>query len=199
MGTRDRRVDAYIAKSGDFARPVLRYLRAVVHGASPKVAETIKWGMPFFIHRGPVCHMAAFKGHCAFGFWKGKRVLRAAPRTGAAMGQLGRILSRADLPPRRTLEALVRKALRLNAAGPQLPARGKRARRPAPRVPADLRAALAPNAKARATFTGLSPSGRREYVEWLTGAKRAETRTRRLEQAIVWLAAGKSRNWRYGA
>ena len=198
MGTRDRRVDAYIAKSADFARPVLRYLRAVVHGASPKVAETIKWGMPFFIHEGPVCYMAAFKGHCAFGFWKGKRLLPAR-RAGAAMGQLGRIRSRGDLPSRQTLEALVRKVVRLNAAGSQSPLRGERARRPAPRAPADLRAALASNARARTTFLGLSRSGRREYVQWLTGAKRAETRARRLEQAIVWLAAGKSRHWRYGA
>ena len=199
MKTRDSRVDAYIAKSADFARPVLRYLRAVVHGASPKIAETIKWGMPFFMYDGPVCHMAAFKGHCAFGFWKGKRVLRAAPQAGAAMGQLGRILSCDDLPPRQTLEALVRKAVRFDAAGSRTPLRGKRARRLAPRAPADLRAALASNAEARTTFAGLSPSGRREYVEWLTGAKRAATRARRLEQAVVWLAAGKSRHWRYGA
>jgi len=196
MGTSDRRVDAYIAKSAEFARPILEHLRAAVHAACPDVEETIKWRMPFFVHRGPLCFMAAFKRHCAFGFWKGKLLISTGAGS-AAMGQFGRITARAELPSRRTLAALVRKAVKLNDAGVPSPTRGKAARRPAPRAPADLRKALAANAKARATFAALPPSGRREYVEWLTGAKRTETRTRRLGQAVAALAAGKAFNWRY--
>jgi len=190
MGTHDRRVDAYIAKSADFARPILKELRAAVHAACPEVAETIKWGMPFFVHRGPLCYMAAFKNHCAFGFWKGRLVRSRVAAAPAAMGQFGRITSRDGLPSRRTLVALVRKAVRINAAGIPSPTRGKAARRPAPRAPADLRARLAANARARRTFAGLPPSARREYVEWLTGAKRAETRSRRLMETVARLAAG---------
>jgi uncharacterized protein YdeI (YjbR/CyaY-like superfamily) len=64
-------------------------------------------------------------------------------------------------------------------------------------VPADLRDALAGNAAAKTTFDGFSPSARRDYIEWITEAKRAETRARRLEQAIAWLAEGKTRHWKY--
>ncbi|MBS0393589.1 MAG: DUF1801 domain-containing protein, partial [Proteobacteria bacterium] len=139
MGTRDPRVDAYIRSAAPFARPILRGLRAVVHDACPGVAETIKWRMPFFVCEGPLCFMAAFQRHCAFGFWKSSRVVRSAPGRAPAMGQLGRIASADDLPTRRTLLALVRRAVRANATGTPSPTRGRAARRPPPRVPADLR------------------------------------------------------------
>lgn len=194
MESHDPRVDAYIAKSADFARPILEQLRSTVHASCPDVTETIKWGMPFFLHRGILCHMAAFKGHCAFGFWKGTRVVGDDARSAKGMGQFGRLRSRADLPPRRALAALVRKAARLNEAGVPSPTCGTAARRSPPRPPADLRAALARNPTARAVFAALPPSGRREYVDWLSEAKRAETRRRRLLQAVTLLAAGKLRD-----
>ena len=141
--------------------------------------------------------MAAFKQHCAFGFWRRAQLVRDSAREAEALGHFGRITRTADLPSRRTLVALVRRAARLNEAGPRTTPR-KRSPRPAPRTPPDLRAALAGNARARATFAALPPSGRREYVEWLSDAKRVETRARRLQQTVAWLAAGKARNWRYG-
>jgi len=196
MGKRDPRVDAYIAKSADFARPVLEHLRGAVHAACPGVEETIKWRMPFFVHDGPLCYMAAFKRHCAFGFWKGRLLVHTNAAAPEAMGQFGRILSRQELPPKRTLVALVRKAVKLNAAGVPSPTRGRAARRPAPRPPADLRRELATNANARATFATLPPSAKREYVEWLTGAKRTETRARRLGQTVAALAAGRRFSWK---
>ena len=197
MGVRDPRVDAYIAKAPDYARPVLEYLRSTVHAACPAVTESIKWGMPHFLHHGILCHMAAFKQHCAFGFWKSSLIVDHDRRSADAMGQFGRIRCRADLPSRRTLESLVRKAARLNVAGVRSPTRSRAVRRPPPRMPADLRAALAGNSGAHATFAALPPSGRREYVDWLLDAKRPDTRSRRLRQAVAWLAAGKPRNWRY--
>jgi hypothetical protein len=197
MASRDRRIDDYIAKSAGFARPILSYLRDVVHEACPGVEETIRWGMPHFLHHGILCRIAAFKQHCAFGFWRRAQLVGDDARAGEALGQFGRITRTGDLPPRRTLLALVRRAARLNEAVVRPAARPKRRPRPAPRVPSDLRAALAANARARRTFAALPPSGRREYVEWLLEAKRAETRARRLAQALAWLAAGKARNWQY--
>ena len=71
MGQRDPRVDAYIAKAPDFAKPILARIRKVVHSASPEVEETIKWGAPAFMHNGILCIMASFKEYCALNFWKG--------------------------------------------------------------------------------------------------------------------------------
>ncbi len=86
MAKRDPRIDAYIAKSAAFAQPVLKHLRELIHEACPDVVETLKWSMPFFDYRGSLCHFAAFKQHCAFGFWKGKLMFESEARHDEAMG-----------------------------------------------------------------------------------------------------------------
>ena len=195
MATRDPRVDAYIAKSADFAKPILLHLRKLVHAACPDVDETIKWGMPHFEYKGMMCGMASFKGHCTFGFWKGSLVLDGdAERT--AMGHFGRITSLDDLPADKTLIAYVKKAAALNDSGVRA-ARAPRAAKQPVRTPADLAARLAKSAAARKTFSALSPSHKREYIEWVTEARTDATREKRLTTAIEWLAAGKARNWKY--
>lgn len=195
--TRDPRIDAYIAKSADFAKPILTYLREIVHRACPRVEETMKWSAPHFMYEGMLCGMASFKSHCAFGFWKGGLVLDAKGKTREAMGHFGRITSLEDLPSKKVLSGYIRKAMALNEKGIPSPTRTKRAPKPEAAVPKDLAAALDKNQKAGATFDDFSPSHRREYVEWITEAKTEATRQRRLETAIGWMAEGKSRNWKY--
>jgi uncharacterized protein YdeI (YjbR/CyaY-like superfamily) len=201
MGTKDPRVDSYIAKSADFARPILKHLRKVVHTSFPEVEETLKWGSPAFMHHGILAGMAAFKEHCVFGFWK--HSLLSTPRGGpngtadAAMGRFSRITSLADLPPDRTIARWVKEAADLNERGVKVPRKpAAKAARRLP-VPAWFKAALRGNRKALATFEGFSPSHRNEYVEWVTEAKTDATRQRRIETALQWMAEGKSRNWKY--
>jgi hypothetical protein len=200
---RNPAVDAYIAKSAGFAQPVLRHLRKLVHRAHPRIEEAIKWGVPAFERDGIVAMMAAFKRHVAFGFWReklirgklGKEAERVFPK-GAATGMGGRrYLSRAELPPDAAILRAVKVAVALNESGEK----SKRVlkRKPPPKAPPYLAAALRKNAKARAAWARLTPGRQREYVEWLVEAKRAETRERRLAQALAWLAAGRSRNWKY--
>ena len=194
VGSRDRRIDAYIQKSAPFARPILTHIREVVHAACPEVEETMKWSLPAFYYKGPMCGMAAFKEHCAVNFWKGSLIIEDPSDEG--MGQLGRITSLRDLPPKKTLTAWVKKAGKLNDEGIKVP-RAPRTKKAAVKVPPDLEKALAGNARARAAFERFSPSHRREYVEWIEEAKRAETRARRVATALEWLAEGKPRNWKY--
>jgi len=200
MPTKDPRVDAYIARCAEFAQPILKHLRRVVHAASPAIEETMKWGMPFFVHRGIVCNMAAFKQHCSFGFWRSDLVLDGDPRYGQAGGgmmqRFGRLTTLSDLPSDRQLTTWVRKAVELNAAGVKLPARPKPKKKPLI-VPPDLRAALRKNKKAAAAFAEFSYSHKKEYVDWITEAKRDETRQKRLATALTWMAGGKSRHWKY--
>jgi len=193
MATNDPRVDAYIKRAQPFAQPVLKHLRKIVHAGCPDCQETIKWRMPFFDHKGPICFMSAFKQHAAFGFWKGK--LLFGEEDEGAMGHFGRITSIGDLPAEKKLIGYVRRAAELNERGVQK----KRVARGTQKVtvPADLKSALAKNAKARKTFENFSYSHKKEYVEWITGAKRDETRKKRLKTAIQWLAQGKPQNWRY--
>ena len=136
MPAADPRIDAYIKKAQPFAQPILRHLRTLVHEACPDVEETIKWGMPHFDYRGGMmCSMAAFKAHCAFGFWNGKALLGADSRNAEAMGDFGRITALADLPSRTRIKALVKQAMKLNEAGVKRAARPARAAKAAVRTP----------------------------------------------------------------
>lgn len=194
MGIADPRVDAYIANAAPFARPILTHIRQSVHAGCPEVEETIKWSFPHFTYKGMLCSMASFKAHCSFGFWKGS-LLDVPP--GTSMSQFGRITSVDDLPRSRDLVSLVRRAALLNDDGVKR-ARPKRTRpKAAPRTPADLQKALRGKARAQATFKALSPSHRREYIEWITEAKTDATRQRRIATTIEWLTQGKSHNWKY--
>ena len=197
MGTRDPRIDAYIAKSEPFAQPILTYLRAVVHEACPSVQETIKWSAPHFDYHGMMCGMAAFKAHCAFGFWKASLVLGDKNgKAEEAMGHFGRITSVGDLPPKKTLIRYIEKAMALNEQGVQAKRPAKRPKKPLA-TPAYFLAALKKNKKALATYEAFTPSHKREYVEWITEAKSEATRERRLADAVAWMAEGKPRNWKY--
>ena len=196
MGTRDNRIDAYIAKSADFAKPILTHLREIVHEACPPVEETMKWSAPHFMYQGMLCSMASFKEHCAFGFWKGALVVESGGKSDEAAGHFGRITKLSDLPPRKVIVGYIKKAMTLNESGAAVPRKPKRASKPL-ETPDYLIAALKRNRKALATFEGFTPSHRREYVEWITGAKTEDTRQRRLEQALEWMAEGKPRHWKY--
>jgi uncharacterized protein YdeI (YjbR/CyaY-like superfamily) len=197
MGARDPRVDAYVEKSAEFARPILTRIRETVHEACPEAEETLKWGFPHFTHKGILCSMAAFKQHCTLNFWKGDQVLESGIVSREAMGQFGRLTSVEDLPAAKVLRGYVKKAAALNDAGTPGPISRRTRSKGEPEVPEDLRAALKRDKEARATFEGFPPGQRREYVEWITEAKRPETRAKRLATAVEWLAEGKRRNWKY--
>ena len=196
-------VDAYIAKSADFAKPILKHVRKLVHKGYPKIEETIKWGVPAFEREGIVAMMAAFKKHVAFGFWS-ERLIRErlgadADRVFPKDAKLGmggrRYQSRDELPPDAVIVRAVKFAVALNESGVR-PKR-KLKRKPPPKAPPYLVAALKKNAKARATFARLTPGQQREYVDWLVEAKRDATRERRLAQALELLTAGRQRYWKY--
>jgi uncharacterized protein YdeI (YjbR/CyaY-like superfamily) len=198
MGTRDPRFDAYIAAASPFAQPILSHLREVVHAACPEVREEMKWSSPHFSWRGMLAQMAAFKQHCAFGFWKGALIVgQDGEKAREAMGSFGRITSLADLPPDDVLAGYVHQAMRLNESGTKAPPRPNKHPRPDIAVPDDLRAALDADGAARATFDGFTPGQRRDYLEWITEAKSDATRAKRLAQAVEWMAEGKTRNWKY--
>jgi uncharacterized protein YdeI (YjbR/CyaY-like superfamily) len=201
MASKDPRVDSYIAKSADFAKPILTHIRELVHQGCPEVEETLKWSMPFFMYKGMFCHMAAFNSHCSLGFWKSKLIMG---KDGASndeerdgMGQFGKISSLKDLPGDKKMLAYIKEAKRLNDEGIQKPSKPKPKGPRELAIPTELAAALKKNKKASATFEGFSYSHKKEYVEWISEAKREETKSQRLATTIAWLTEGKSRHWKY--
>jgi len=200
MRKRDDRIDSYIARSAEFARPILTHLRETVHEACPDVEETMKWSFPHFLYKGMMCSMASFKEHCAFGFWKSSLIVeKGGGGVEKAMGQFGRIRKLSDLPSKKVLNGYIKQAMKLNEDGVKSPTRSK-PKEKAPRelvIPDDLASALRANSAAAATFEKFSPSHRREYIEWITEAKTQATRTRRLDQTVQSLAEGKPRYSKY--
>ena len=200
----DPRVDAYIEKAAPFAQPILKHLRKLMHQACPGVTESVKWSMPFFVQQGVILgNMAAFKQHCAFGFW-GSEMKKLLAKDGHiasdAMGSLGRITHLEGLPADKVLLTYMRRAGDLVANGERTKSidRSMRPAKPRPlRIPPALAAALKKNKAAGKAFAEFSPSCRREYADWIAEAKRPETREKRLAQAIAWMAQGKTRNWKY--
>lgn len=194
------KIDAYIEKSAEFAQPILHHLRELVHTACPEVVESIKWSFPNFEYAGSLlCHMAAFKQHCTFGFFKGALLEDpngALTATGEqAMGHLGRITSLSDLPPDGVLIGLIQQAMRLNEEKISIPK--KKSEKKDLEIPEYFLQALERHEKAREVFEKFSYSHRRDYLEWIAEAKTEATRDKRLQQAMEWMAEGKGRNWKY--
>jgi uncharacterized protein YdeI (YjbR/CyaY-like superfamily) len=204
MKKTDPRINAYIDKAAPFARVILDHIRSLVHQACPEVEEKMKWSFPHFDYKGQMmCSMAAFKAHCAFGFWKADLIksaegkLQLKDRT--AMGHMGRITSIRDLPSNRAMLKMIKEACQLNEQGITV------RRSPVPRgedraeliIPADLKSALSKNKKTEKIFNSSSYSFRKEYIEWIEDAKTAPTRAKRLATALEWIAEGKGRNWKY--
>ncbi|WP_183556849.1 YdeI/OmpD-associated family protein [Mucilaginibacter sp. SP1R1] len=197
----DARVDAFIEKQAEFAKPILEYIRRVVHEASPLIGETIKWGMPFFDYKGPVCHMAAFKQHCAMGFWRSSLILDAYgvlnPSEETAMGSFGRITAIDNLPSKDILIDYIQQGIALNEKGVKAHPKKPAAEKAELVIPEYFTTHLAAYPRAKAVFDGFSYSNKKEYVEWIVEAKTDATRQKRLDTTIEWLTEGKTRMWKY--
>lgn len=200
MATRDPRVDAYIAKSADFAKPILTHIRKLIHDTCPAVEETIKWSFPHFMYkaageRNPrvLCSMASFKQHCALGFW----YMSGDEKPAEGMGHFGKITSLADLPKDKELIKRIKEAVKIHDAGVKPAPRTRSTEKKELVIPDYFTAALKKNKKASKTFEQFSYTNKKEYVEWVREAKTEETRKSRLVTAVDWMSEGKTRNWKY--
>lgn len=115
----------------------------------------MKWSFPHFHYKGMLCSMAAFKKHCAFGFWKGWLIGGKDEAKGdddKGMGQFGKVTKISDLPSKKVLSGYIKQAMRLNDEGVKAPARTK-PKEPRPvNVRGDLHAALNASKQARTTL-----------------------------------------------
>lgn len=204
MAKTDPRIDSYIERSEEFARPILKHIRALVHKVCPEAEETIKWSFPHFDYKGAMCHMASFKKHCAFGFWKAAlmkdETLMATAKSETAMGHLGKITSLKDLPSDKVLRGYIKEAMKLNDDGIKLPSKPKpdaEAQKEALKTPDYLVQGFKKHKDAKKVFEAFSYSNKKDYIEWLEDAKTEATRNKRLETALEWMSEGKTRHWKY--
>ncbi len=202
MGAYNPKIDAYIEKSADFAKPVLNKIRELVHEVCPDVEEAWKWSFPCYLYKGEMfCQSAAFKSHCSFGFWKS--TIMPDPygllsnEEGNGHGNFGKITSLSDLPSDAIIKEYMKAAMDLNDRGIKVAKAPKTEAKALPEVPETFAKMLAANSAAQQHFENFSPSKKREYLDWFYDAKSDATRQKRYDQAIEWIAEGKARNWKY--
>lgn len=203
MGKSDKKVELYIQNSAEFAQPILWHIVEVVHKTCTDVEECIKWNFPNFMYKGNMlCHMAAFKQHCAFGFWlaskmKDPKKILSGGKDKNGMGNLGKITSLNDLPSEATLKAYIKEAMKLIDQGVKISRKPSEADKKTLIVPDYFLAAPRKNKKALSVFDKFSYSHRKEYIQWITSAKKEETRISRMEKAIKMISEGHSQNHKY--
>ena len=193
-------VDEYIEKSQDFAKPILHYIREIVHEFCPDAEETIKWKFPTFMYKEKIlCSMVSFKQYCSMGFWLHdemqtiKNLETDVEKTN--MFSLGKITKLEDLPSKPQLKKIILEAMELTDMGVKLKKAAPSSN--AIEVPEYFENALNQNKKALEVFEKASPSFRKEYINWIVDAKTETTRNKRMEQALEWIVEGKGRNWKY--
>lgn len=182
--------DAFVLQAPPKSRPICETLRALLRAKAPGLREVIKWSFLCYEGRRLVVGVGAFKGFASLAFFRGAE-LRDPDRllthgAGNASTRSVRFKSVEEIPVAK-LRRLVQEAVELDArtAGQKL----KRLTRPELPIPEELAAALRSAPEEDARFARLAPGCRREYIEWLTAAKRPETRTRRLGLVLAALRA----------
>ncbi len=197
----DSRVDAFIEKSADFARPILMEMRSIVQESHPELVETWKWSFPNYTFNGKIiCSFSAFKHHCSFGFWLGSQmpdphhILEKVGKT--AMGSLGKITDISQLPKREILIAYIQQAIELSEKGVTVQKKNLEIDKPE-QTSLDFPEFFLNAQKEGASFDRLSPSQRNEYVTWILEAKSLETKNKRTKTMLENLQEGKSLHWKY--
>jgi uncharacterized protein YdeI (YjbR/CyaY-like superfamily) len=201
MAKLNSKVTEYIAKSAHFAKPILTLLREIIHSTCPDVDEDIKWGTPHYGYKGDhLCMMAGFKNHCSFSLYKAEMMkdkdIQDSVKAGKKFGYMDKVKSINELPAKKVLVAYIKEAMLINESG----VKKVIVKKDKPKVvelPDYFAKALKANAKANKVFNEKSDSFRKEYIIWISDAKTDETRQKRIEQSLEWIAEGKGRFWQY--
>jgi uncharacterized protein YdeI (YjbR/CyaY-like superfamily) len=200
MAQLNKKVTEYISNSGDFAQEIMEHLRQIIHESCPDAEEDIKWGTPHYSYKGDhLCMMAGFKNHCSFSLYKAEFMkdneIILSVKAGKKFGYMDKLKSISDLPSKKILISLIKEAMTINEKGikKEKPVSDK------PKVietPDYLTQKLSTDPKAKEIFENKSNSFRKEYIVWISDAKTDETRQKRLDEAMEWIAEGKSRFWK---
>lgn len=178
-------------------RPLLERLRNIMNEC--EVEETVKWGQPCYTHAGKnVAGIGAFKEFVSVWFFQGallrdeQGVLVNAQegRTRAMRQWRFQDVEEIDEP---LLRAYVDESIENRRQGKEIKAEKKKS----VEVPDELAGALVEDRDAGEHFNALTPGKQREYTEYIADARRAETRTRRLEKILPMIRAGHGLNDKY--
>jgi len=183
--------DEWLEYAPDFSRPMAAQLREWIVRWEPDLSEAVKWNMLCFAGRKLVCGISACQRHVGLAFFRGVELLDPAGlfHGGEANTSMRALrLTTLDTLDDHALRRLLHAAVELDTEPFFRPA-PKVKREPWP-MPEFFAAALKNNRRAGQGFAALSSSCQREYLIWVSTAKREETRARRLTETLAALAGG---------
>jgi hypothetical protein len=194
------KINLYIADRPEWQRQLLVRLRQLIHSTSEEIDENWRWSAPHFDHEGIMLGMAGFKNHIAVWFHKGALVndpkgLFDEQGKENAKGMRGYKLKEGDPINEKAFLDLVKQAIKVNQSGAKLP--DAKPARKALVVPPDLEGCLKKNDEAWHHWERFNYTHKKEYVEWITDAKKEETRKRRIAQALEMIREGSGKEDKY--
>lgn len=198
MSNHDKKVDEYIFKMADFAKPILTHLRQIIFETCPDVEEDIKWGIPHYTYKGDhLVMMAGFKQHCSFSLYKAElmkdKMIQESVKAGKKFGYMDKVKDLSELPNKKVLAAYIKEAMELNSSGISKPKVVKEKVEVV--APKEFIEALEQDKIAFSVYESKSPSFRKNYIIWIADAKTDETRQKRIAQSLEWIREGKDRFW----
>lgn len=198
MSNYNPQVTKYIDQAPDFEQPILNKIREMVHECSAEIEEKMRWGFVTFDYKGKgLLYLKALKERVNFGFWFDKMVFMSAKLSPEAKKyqNMSEINSVTELPPVEVLQELMQIGMDNIAQGKRLVPKPKAKKELV--IPDFFIQALAKDKLAEQNFAQMSPSHKKEYVEWIVEAKTDETRNKRIAQMLEQLKEKKSKNWKY--
>jgi len=190
-------VEEYIEANSNFAEEIT-ILRHIINAT--ELEETIKWSMPTYCLNGKnVLGLGAFKNHFCIWFHQGvflrdeqQLLHNAQEEKTKAMRQM-RFETKADINKAAVL-AYVKEAIENQRLGQVV--KPQRKTKPVV-IPEQLEEVLSNNAEFKTSFKALSPSHQREYCEYISEAKREQTKQRRLDKILPMILLGTGLNDKY--
>lgn len=187
-------IDKGISELEPFAQAICKRLRKLILSADPEIIEDWKWGPNYYLN-GMVCGYWGFKKHVSFVFFQGsllkdkKKILLENP--GNVHNRHIKFTDVKQVDDKVILEYLF-EAIDNNRKGLKIIETKDKTI-----VTPDVVAKAFKKAKVLAYFDSLAFSHRKEYIQWIESAKKEETRTRRIEQAIEKLQDKQGLNDKY--
>ncbi|MFB9862360.1 DUF1801 domain-containing protein [Rufibacter immobilis] len=186
----EEKIEAFFANAPAFAQPICAKIRQAIATADPALKPSWKWNAPVYEKAGAgmVCAIGVFKQHVNLSFMQG--VLLPDPHQLFTSSQDAKAMRSVKF----TEASQVQEPLLveyLKAATQLKPGTAaKSAERNTIDLPDDLKQALT-QAGQLENFEKMAYTHRKEYVRWVTEAKRAETRTSRLQKTVERISEGK--------
>ncbi|GAB2541876.1 DUF1801 domain-containing protein [Rufibacter soli] len=186
----EEKIDAFFTNAPAFAKPICEKLRLAIDEADPALKPSWKWGTPVYEKAGAsmVCAISVHKQHVNLTFFQGAQV----PDT------YGVFTTGLDGKNMRTIrftevgqvkeEQIVEYVRAATLVKPDKS--GKSTERSVIEIPEDLKQALA-HAKQLEKFEQMAYTHRKEYVRWVSEAKRQETRDGRITKTVERITEGK--------